>query len=101
MESVLMHGEVEADGKYFKVPRSTFAVRPVQSPMPPVYMTTSQPALLERIKHTNATPFLAASTLGSPVLYKMVDQLRSELGVDQRRSEEQAALRHAIRARHR
>ncbi|HYS66105.1 MAG TPA: LLM class flavin-dependent oxidoreductase [Paraburkholderia sp.] len=85
VESMLMHGEVEADGKYFKVPRSTFAVRPIQSPMPPVYMTTSQPALLERIKSTDATPFLAASTLGSQVLYKMVDQLDqnwASIGVD-------------------
>jgi len=85
VESVLKHGEVEFDGNYIKIPRSTFAVRPVRSPMPPVYMTTSQVPLLERIKNTDATPFLAASTLGSPVLYKMVDQLDENwrsIGVD-------------------
>lgn len=85
VESILLHGEVEFEGKYIKVPKSTFAVRTVQNPMPPVYVTTSQVPLLKRIQHTNATPFLAASTLGSQVLYKMVDQLEENwqsIGVD-------------------
>ena len=85
VESALLNGEVEFEGKYITVPRSTFAVRTLQSPIPPVYVTSSQIPLLERIRNSNATPFLAASTLGSPVLYKMVDQLDQNwqaVGVD-------------------
>jgi len=77
LESALLYGEVEFKGKYITVPKSTFAVRPLQSPMPAVFVTTSQVALLKRIRHSSATPFLAASTLGSQVLYKMVDQLEA------------------------
>ncbi|WP_297834051.1 LLM class flavin-dependent oxidoreductase [Pseudomonas sp.] len=75
IEQALTKGEVEFSGKHIQVPHTTFAIKPQQRPLPPVYYTSTQPALLERFKNTDAIPFLAASTLGSPVLYKMVDGL--------------------------
>lgn len=75
IEQALTLGEVEYQGKHIQVPHTTFAIGAVQKPMPPVFYTSTQPALLERFKNTDAIPFLAASTLGSPVLYKMVDGL--------------------------
>lgn len=77
VEQALTKGVVEYSGKHIQVPRTTFAVKPVQQPLPPIYYTSTQPALLERFKNTDAVPFLAASTLGSPVLYKMVDGLNN------------------------
>ena len=77
IEQALTRGVVEFQGKHIQVPRTTFAVGPQQKPLPPIYYTSTQPALLERFKNTDAIPFLAASTLGSPVLYKMVDGLKA------------------------
>lgn len=77
IERALVHGEVEYDGKYVSIPRTNFAIGPQQKPLPPIFVTSSHPRLLDRFKRWNATPFLAASTLGSPVLYKMVDGLNS------------------------
>lgn len=77
IEQALTRGEVEFHGKHIQVPHTTFAIGPVQKSLPPVYYTSTQPALLERFKNTAAIPFLAASTLGSPVLYKMVDGLNA------------------------
>ncbi|WP_213881784.1 LLM class flavin-dependent oxidoreductase [Pseudomonas sp. dw_358] len=77
IEQALTRGEVEFNGKHIQVPRTTFALGPLQKPLPPIYYTSTQPALLERFKNTDAIPFLAASTLGSPVLYKMVDGLNA------------------------
>ena len=75
IESALTTGVVEHSGKYFSAPRTSFAVRTLQQPLPPVYIASSQPVLLERFKNTAATPWIAASTLGSPVLYKMAESL--------------------------
>ncbi|MBD1551118.1 LLM class flavin-dependent oxidoreductase [Pseudomonas typographi] len=77
IEQALTQGVVEFQGKHIQVPRTTFSVSPIQKPLPPVYYTSTGPALLERFKNTDAVPFLAASTLGSPVLYKMIDGLNA------------------------
>jgi alkanesulfonate monooxygenase SsuD/methylene tetrahydromethanopterin reductase-like flavin-dependent oxidoreductase (luciferase family) len=75
IEQALVEGEVEYNGQFIKVPKTNFAIRTQQSPLPPIFVTSSHPKLLNRFKKWNATPFIAASTLGSPVLYKMADGL--------------------------
>ena len=76
VESALTTGVVEHSGKHISVPRTSFAVRTLQTArIPPVYIASSQPALLERFKHLGAVPWIAASTLGSRVLYNMADAL--------------------------
>ncbi|GAB4070984.1 LLM class flavin-dependent oxidoreductase [Ancylobacter sonchi] len=75
IERALVDGEVEYDGKYVSLPKTHFAIGTQQKPLPPIFVTSSHPRLLERFKKWRAVPFLAASTLGSPVLYKMVDGL--------------------------
>ena len=75
IERALVDGEVEYNGKYVSLPKTHFAIRTQQKPLPPIFVTSSHPRLLDRFKKWKATPFLAASTLGSPVLYKMVDGL--------------------------
>jgi alkanesulfonate monooxygenase SsuD/methylene tetrahydromethanopterin reductase-like flavin-dependent oxidoreductase (luciferase family) len=75
IERALIDGEVEYKGDYVSVPQTNFAIRTIQKPLPPLFVTSSHPRLLDRFKKWKATPFLAASTLGSPVLYKMVDGL--------------------------
>ena len=75
IEKALVDGEVEYNGKYISLPKTHFAISTQQKPLPPIFVTSSHPKLLERFKKWKAVPFLAASTLGSPVLYKMVDGL--------------------------
>lgn len=75
MEQALVNGEVEYQGEFLSIPKTTFAIKSYQTPLPPIYVTTSNPRLLERFKKWQVVPFHAASTLGSPVLYKMVDGL--------------------------
>jgi alkanesulfonate monooxygenase SsuD/methylene tetrahydromethanopterin reductase-like flavin-dependent oxidoreductase (luciferase family) len=75
IERALIDGEVEHRGKHISVPKTHFAIKTQQRPLPPIFVTSSHPKLLDRFKMWQATPFLAASTLGSPVLYKMVDGL--------------------------
>lgn len=77
MERALIDGEVEYHGKHVSIPKTHFAIKPQQRPLPPIFVTSSHPKLLSRFKTWQATPFLAASTLGSPVLYKMVDGLNT------------------------
>ena len=77
IERALVDGEVEYHGKYVSIPKTHFAIGTQQKPLPPIFVTSSHPKLLDRFKKWKATPFLAASTLGSPVLYKMVDGLNN------------------------
>ena len=75
IERALVDGEVEYQGKYVSLPTTKFAISTQQKPLPPIYLTSSHSRLLDRFRKWKAVPFLAASTLGSPVLYKMVDGL--------------------------
>lgn len=75
IEQVLLQGEAEYQGQFLSIPQTTFAIRSYQQPLPQLFVTSSHPRLLERFKKWRAVPFLAASTLGSPVLYKMVEGL--------------------------
>lgn len=75
IEKALVEGEVEYNGKFISVPKTSFAISTQQKPLPSIFVTSSHPKLLDRFKRWNATPFIAASTLGSPVLYKMADGL--------------------------
>lgn len=75
IEQALVNGTVEHNGKYISVPKTSFAIKTEQKPLPPLFVTSSHPKLLSRFKKWDATPFIAASTLGSPALYKMADGL--------------------------
>ncbi|MCX8997462.1 LLM class flavin-dependent oxidoreductase [Rhizobiaceae bacterium BDR2-2] len=75
IEKALVEGSVEYRGKFISVPKTSFAISTQQKPLPPIFITTSHPKLLDRFRKWNATPFIAASTLGSPVLYRMADGL--------------------------
>ncbi|WP_158782151.1 LLM class flavin-dependent oxidoreductase [Pantoea sp. BAV 3049] len=75
IEQALVNGEVEYKGEHISFPQTTFAIKSWQTPLPQLFATTSHPRLLERLNKWSVVPFHAASTLGSPVLYKMVDGL--------------------------
>lgn len=85
IEQALVEGQSEYKGKHISLPKTSFALKTHQKPLPPIFITTSHPRLLDRMKRWDPTPFIAASTLGSPVLYKMADGLRdawSSIGED-------------------
>ncbi|KEA03634.1 luciferase [Agrobacterium sp. 13-626] len=75
IEQALVNGTVEYNGKFISVPKTSFAIKTEQKPLPSIFVTSSHPKLLSRFKKWGATPFIAASTLGSPALYKMGDGL--------------------------
>ncbi len=75
IEKALTEGEVEYQGEFLSIPKTTFAIQSYQKPLPQLFVTSSHPKLLSRFKKFQAVPFIAASTLGSPVLYKMADTL--------------------------
>ena len=75
IQSALETGEVEFKGKHVTIPHTQFAMRTLRKSLPPVFTAGTHPRILERFKNIDATTFIAASTLGSKVLYKMNDQL--------------------------
>ncbi|MGO7586347.1 LLM class flavin-dependent oxidoreductase [Rhizobium ruizarguesonis] len=77
IEQALVNGTVEYNGRFIAVPKTSFAIKTQQKPLPPIFVTSSHPKLLNRFKKWGATPFIAASTLGSPALYKMADGLNN------------------------
>ena len=72
MEQGLTHGEVTYEGKYFQVPPSPLAIRPLQEPMPEVYVTGMALPVLRRCARGGHTPFVTGGFRG----YDLVSQLR-------------------------
>ncbi|WP_413726724.1 LLM class flavin-dependent oxidoreductase [Sodalis sp. RH16] len=78
IESALVDGQTETlswQGQHIK---TDFLLRPLQQPLPPVFITTAQPALLQRFSRWRPTAFMTAGWRGSPRLKTMVDDARRE-----------------------
>jgi len=66
---------VEYDGKFLKLPPSSIAVRPVQSPMPPIWVTSGNPVTLGRGVREGHNLFVTALLNGT----EAVAELRSRM----------------------
>ena len=73
MEMALTQGEVEYRGRYYNLPPSPVAMRPLQKPMPEIFVTGMAPDVLQRTARGGHTPFVTAGWRGLP----MLRQLRS------------------------
>jgi probable F420-dependent oxidoreductase len=49
LEAIWRDNPVEFEGRYFRVPQSSFDLKPVQKPRPPIYMAAYTPATMNRV----------------------------------------------------
>jgi alkanesulfonate monooxygenase SsuD/methylene tetrahydromethanopterin reductase-like flavin-dependent oxidoreductase (luciferase family) len=67
---------VEYDGHYLKLPPSSIAVRPVQSPMPPLWITSGNPATLGRGVREGHNLFVTALLNGTDAIVSLRERLQ-------------------------
>lgn len=77
VEQALSEGRVAFSGKHITVPESVFTMRPVQTPMPPVYCTSPHPAILKALARWDGVPFVTAGWRGTKALFDIVEQVRA------------------------
>ena len=76
---------VEYEGKFLKLPPSSIAVRPVQSPMPPIWITSGNPVTLGRGVREGHNLFVTALLNGSPAVTELrgrLEKVASDNGKD-------------------
>jgi alkanesulfonate monooxygenase SsuD/methylene tetrahydromethanopterin reductase-like flavin-dependent oxidoreductase (luciferase family) len=72
LEQAMAQGHASFEGKYVQAQNTVFTVRPVQRPMPPLFITTIEPRILKRLSQYDATPFFTAGWRGTKTLFEMV-----------------------------
>ena len=63
-----------------KIPETVFTVRPVQKPLPEIFVTSPHPPILKRLARWGATPFITAGWKGSSALLGIAEQVRKSWG---------------------
>jgi alkanesulfonate monooxygenase SsuD/methylene tetrahydromethanopterin reductase-like flavin-dependent oxidoreductase (luciferase family) len=79
----------EHHGEYLDIPPSSIAVRPVQEPMPPIWVTTGNPKVRERAFREGYNLFVTALLGGKDAIRGLREKLDQDLenaGVDGSRS---------------
>ncbi|VTU38475.1 LLM class flavin-dependent oxidoreductase [Variovorax sp. PBL-E5] len=66
---------VEYDGKYLQLPPSSIAVRPVQDPMPPLWITSGNPVTLGRGVREGHNLFVTALLNGTEAIVALRERL--------------------------
>ncbi|MFA5120964.1 LLM class flavin-dependent oxidoreductase [Zavarzinia sp.] len=75
IEQALSQGHVEYRGRFLTIPPTTLMMRPVQAPLPDVYVASSNPAILRHMVRAGARPFVQVGWQGSRVLAEKVASL--------------------------
>jgi len=78
IEMAMATGVVEYSGKHFQIPHSPIAVRPLQQPMPEIYVTGLEPAVLQRTARGGHVPFITAGWRGMPLLRDMHKHVKAQ-----------------------
>lgn len=76
VEQALTTGHARFSGRYVNIPETVFLLRPVQQPMPDLFVTSMDPRILQRLAPYRAVPFLTAGWRGSAALAGMADHAR-------------------------
>lgn len=76
LEEALTTGLVTQAGHALGLPSTPVLLRPVQKPLPPLFITSGNPAVLKRFGPLGATPFVTAGWRGSAVLVDLARQMR-------------------------
>jgi alkanesulfonate monooxygenase SsuD/methylene tetrahydromethanopterin reductase-like flavin-dependent oxidoreductase (luciferase family) len=65
MRQALVDGHVRFEGRHITVPETVVAIRPVQAPMPPLFLTSLHPAVLAKLAPDGAVPFVSSGSKGT------------------------------------
>ena len=76
IEAALVEGQVESVSWQGRRITTDFLLNTLQKPLPPLFVTTTNPALLQRFRRWGATSFVTAGWRGSPRLREMVADAR-------------------------
>jgi alkanesulfonate monooxygenase SsuD/methylene tetrahydromethanopterin reductase-like flavin-dependent oxidoreductase (luciferase family) len=76
LEQALTTGHASLDGEFIKAKETVFTVRPRQTPMPELFVTSVDPRILKQVAKYNATPFLTAGWRGTKTLVEMAGNAR-------------------------
>jgi alkanesulfonate monooxygenase SsuD/methylene tetrahydromethanopterin reductase-like flavin-dependent oxidoreductase (luciferase family) len=85
IEEALTTGTVSEAAQALGLPATPVLLRPVQKPLPPLFVTSGSPAVLRRFAPLRATPFVTAGWRGSDALVGLGRQMRkswSDAGLD-------------------
>ncbi|AHF76034.1 Luciferase-like, subgroup [Sodalis praecaptivus] len=80
IERALTHGRTVSPSWQGEQVETDFLLTPLQQPLPPLYLTTTQPQVLKRFAPLGATPFMTAGWRGSVRLGEMVRDARNSWG---------------------
>lgn len=78
IEMGLRQGRIAYDGRYFQIPDSPLSLRPLQEPMPQVFVTGLEPAVVHRTARSGHIPFITAGWRGMSLLQDMHKHLQSQ-----------------------
>jgi alkanesulfonate monooxygenase SsuD/methylene tetrahydromethanopterin reductase-like flavin-dependent oxidoreductase (luciferase family) len=78
IEMGLSKGHVEYHGKHFELPYSPLSLRPLQEPMPEIFVTGLEAGVVQRIARSGHVPFITAGWRGLPLLRDMLEHLRNQ-----------------------
>ena len=85
MEQALTTGSVEYKGAHFEFPPTPILVRPLQEPMPEIFVTGMAPEVLARCAKGGHTPFVTGGFRGNTLIAQLrahIDKVFRETGVD-------------------
>lgn len=86
--SALTRGKTESVGFNGDALRTDFLLNTLQQPLPPLFVTSTNPHILRAFEPWNPTPFMTAGYRGSPRLRQMVSDARQgweQAGIDSQR----------------
>ena len=78
IEMALSQGVIEYNGKHFQIPHSPIAARPLQKPMPEIFVTGLEPAVVQRTARGGHRPFLTAGWKGMTTLRDMHKHVKAQ-----------------------
>src|SRR5471030_1067573 len=78
IEAALTQGKTSSLSWCNQQVETDFLLTPLQRPLPPLYVTTTNPALLQRFTRWQATPFITAGWRGTPRLKEMARDARRQ-----------------------
>ncbi len=59
MRAALVDGHVRYDGRHITIPETVVAIRPVQKPLPPLFLTSLDPSIIARCAPDGVVPFVS------------------------------------------
>lgn len=78
LEMGLTTGGIAYRGKHFDIPESPLSLRPLQSPMPQIFVTGLEPTVVQRTARSGHIPFITAGWRGMSLLKEMHQHLSKQ-----------------------